>query len=705
MMKKFLASAFVASLFVSGISAMPVSCVDTLRRLLGSISPKLEDHGWAAILQSCSEIEYETSIFVHKHVFVVSTPAVKGNTDCPTIAMEHSDLFAKPTDPHFGIRSVNAHIFTLPISDLPRLSLGTFPLSEIVKAFKTVQAEVASDTHSMKSYDIIVQNCGDFPARMMSLLRVEFDQEMVQYIAKRLQQTYRTIVRNVRTSPHAASLVTDNSTLDELTDLQLLELVVESKVKHLYDSSTTPLSDTYNDPSYGHRQRVLSRVDHGPTADERRLASIECGQWYSSGCLAESDVRYDPTASNAIADQNPAWKKFEGFYEATATAYGPDGRVIEPSFLEKGATTLAPNHMPYSQAPFKMFINITLSGSRLYEQMIAVFTAPTEAFCSQPVPEGMENVISSGECGWSGTSAFYERFGTSTFEKDGSVAMLPFGSTMSGTNLDRKSYVSLPAGDSNHFSSYLEGGVLVQYASACLDAECDQLSTTIDQYNTSTLQSEEYQFLASTRIFATRLASSKQFLDALEAAYLENNVPSDQRPFDEDGCLSGYCPEESDWCEYDPECAISPYLEPEAFVVAGPVIGFVVTITLIIFLALFALHRRQMKQKEAFVRAMLASRIAEGITVSRGSRALSPDQLVAEFHKIDQDNGGTLEKEELWAFLESGQVGSMTRNDFDLLFSVIDVDRSGNVDFNEFVAFYGSAMKKNGSKEGIWSDS
>ncbi|CAJ1931966.1 unnamed protein product [Cylindrotheca closterium] len=689
-MTKFLATAFIATLFAPGIEAFVTKCnKHNVRRGLLS---KLEDDGLAGILQSCSDIEYETSLFVDGHVFVVSTPAIleDNNSDCPSVAMEQSDRLAKPTDADFGIRTVNIHNVTL-ARDLPGLPIGTFPLSEIANAFHTVQAEVASDPDSMKNYDYILQNCGDFPAHMLTLLNVAFDHQMVQFIAKQLQKRHPTFVQNVRNSPNAMKLLADKTTLDVLTDLQLLELLVESRVKHLYDSSTTQLLDSYSDPSQEHSHRSLSKVDNEPAADRRRLGEVDCGRWYSSSCLAESDIRYDRSASNAIADQNPAWKKFEGFYEGTATAYGPDGRVIEPFYLEEGATSFAPSKMPYSQAKFKMFINITLTGSRIYEQMTSVFPPSPASFCNQSVPEGMQNVILPGECGLNGTSGFYERFGTSTFEKDGRVSMLSFGSTMSGSSLDRKSYVSLPAGESNHFSSYLEGDILVQYASACLDAECSQLSTTIDQYDTSTPEGEEYEFVASTRIFATRIASSRQFRDALGAAYLEYDVPSDQRP-SEDGCLSGYCPHESDWCEYDPECGVSPYQEPEAYVLAGPVVGIVVAITAVIFLALFALHRRQMKQKEAVVRTMFANRVAEGITITGSSDVLSPDQLVAEFNKIDKDKGGTLEKGELWAFLESGKVGSMSRSDFDLLFSVIDIDKSGNVDFNEFVAFYSHAM-------------
>ncbi|CAJ1965714.1 unnamed protein product [Cylindrotheca closterium] len=695
---KLLSAAFIAALFVPCIDAGIRSEVENARRGLLS---KLEDDGWAGVLQSCSEVEYETSLFVDNHVFVVSTPVIKHYSDCPSLAMEQGAPFAKPTDTDFGVRSVNVHNFTSTKKE-PHLSIGTFPLSQIAAAFHNAQAKALSDPDSMKNYDPVMQNCGDFAALMMTLLEIDdFDHEKVQFIAKQLQKRHPTFIRSVRISPKTVNLLPSNTKVDELTDLQLLELLVEYKVKHLYSPSTTLLSDSYNDPDQGHRVLHANEVsDDAPTADttnSRRLAEVDCGRWYSSGCLAENDIRYDSTASNAIADQNAAWNKFEGFYEATATAYGPDGRVIEPSFMEQDAATFAPDQRPYSQAPFKMFINITLSGSRLYEQMQAIFPPPPEVFCNQSVPDGMQNVLSPGECGSSGAAGIYERFGTSTFEKDGSVTMLPFGITMSGTELDRKSYVSLPAGESNHFSSYWENGLLVQYASACLDAECSQLSTTIDQYNTSALAGEEYTFLASTRVFATRLASSQQFRDAVDAAFLEYNVPSDQRPF-EDGCLSGFCPDESDWCEYDPECAVSPYSEPEASIVAGPVVGVVVAVAVVIFLALFALHRRQMKQKEGVVRKQFTTRIAEGITVNGTRGPLSPDQLLAEFHKIDEDNGGTLEKQELWAFLESGKVGSMSRSDFDLLFSVIDVDRSGSVDFNEFVAFFASAMRSDGSR-------
>ena len=154
-------------------------------------------------------------------------------------------------------------------------------------------------------------------------------------------------------------------------------------------------------------------------------------------------------------------------------------------------------------------------------------------------------------------------------------------------------------------------------------------------------------------------------------------------------CLSGYCPTESDWCKYDPECGVSPYQEPEAYVLAGPVIGFVIAAVVILLAVLYWWNRRIMAEKEAMLRAKFASRIAESIKLQNSASRLTPDKLAAEFAKIDKDKGGTIEKEELWAFVSSGSAGNMSRSDFDLLFSVIDVDNSGSVDFKEFVVFFG----------------
>ena len=41
------------------------------------------------------------------------------------------------------------------------------------------------------------------------------------------------------------------------------------------------------------------------------VAAVECGKWYTSSCLAESDIRYDENASNDIKDQDDIWGRQE----------------------------------------------------------------------------------------------------------------------------------------------------------------------------------------------------------------------------------------------------------------------------------------------------------------------------------------------------------------------------------------------------------
>lgn len=285
---KFRSFAVFAFVFVvSIVDALPAICTDTRRR-------RLTDDDWIEILQSCSEVEYETSLYVQKHVFVVATPVKNNNLhpDCPNIAMDQA---MDQNDADHQIRNVNVHNFTLlngvdPITQ-PHLSIGPFSLAEIASAFHNVRAHVAADPNRMKHYDVVMENCGDFPARMMTFLNVDFDKEMVQFLANQLQRTHRTLARDIRTNPNAVNLLTNSSRLDALTDLELIELLVESKVKHLYNSSATPFRDIYNDPSKHerHRRTLLANDEDAPKTD-RRLSQSNCGRWYSSICLERKAI-------------------------------------------------------------------------------------------------------------------------------------------------------------------------------------------------------------------------------------------------------------------------------------------------------------------------------------------------------------------------------------------------------------------------------
>merc|ERR1712037_399470 len=65
-------------------------------------------------------------------------------------------------------------------------------------------------------------------------------------------------------------------------------------------------------------------------------------------------------------------------------------------------------------------------------------------------------------------------------------------------------------------------------------------------------------------------------------------------------------------------------------------------------------------------------------------------ELKKEFDRVDTDGGGTISKEELKAFVQTGKVGLISNKDFEALWCAIDLDNSGEVDFVEFLAFLGS---------------
>ena len=56
-------------------------------------------------------------------------------------------------------------------------------------------------------------------------------------------------------------------------------------------------------------------------------------------------------------------------------------------------------------------------------------------------------------------------------------------------------------------------------------------------------------------------------------------------------------------------------------------------------------------------------------------------QLKKEFDHIDKDGGGTISKDELKKFLANGKVGEISAKDMESMWSVIDIDDSGEVDF------------------------
>ena len=73
--------------------------------------------------------------------------------------------------------------------------------------------------------------------------------------------------------------------------------------------------------------------------------------------------------------------------------------------------------------------------------------------------------------------------------------------------------------------------------------------------------------------------------------------------------------------------------------------------------------------------------MARNIVITPAAGQLNPSELKREFDRVDKDKGGTVSKDELWEYVCGGHVGTMSNKDFNAMWSIIDLDGSGEVDF------------------------
>jgi hypothetical protein len=302
---------------------------------------------------------------------------------------------------------------------------------------------------------------------------------------------------------------------------------------------------------------------------------------------------------------------------------------------------------------------------------------------------GLLNIFSPGTCGVSGFSIASEAYATSSYEQDGRIVIIPFGRTLFGLPIDRQGYVNVYVDDSTFYASFQGDKSIFSSTTACLDPKCDWWTTLLEVYD----RLENVTSLSvSSRLVTTRIESPEAFYAEIKEAYEKYNVLPSQQIISPmvDNCLTGFCPtNETDFCTVDPNCSTSPYQEPDGSVKAGPIVGFVVAFFVIVIALLILWYHHRMAQRKARFRAKFARRIAETIKVTGSGHQLTPDNLAAEFKRIDTDNDGTISREELWEFISSGKAGELTESDFNALFSAVDLDNSGSVDFMEFAAFFG----------------
>lgn len=141
-----------------------------------------------------------------------------------------------------------------------------------------------------------------------------------------------------------------------------------------------------------------------------------------------------------------------------------------------------------------------------------------------------------------------------------------------------------------------------------------------------------------------------EWIAAIEQAYEDSNVIESQRipvPFQEFTLDPASYPTEEEWCGgvgNDPACTVSQFQEPDAKLKTGPLLGFIILGLVVFCIPLYALYRYRIEQQERRIKAQFIRGVAKNISISPSAGALSQENLIAEFARIDKDNGGTIEK-------------------------------------------------------------
>ncbi|KAL7572810.1 hypothetical protein ACA910_014667 [Epithemia clementina (nom. ined.)] len=414
-----------------------------------------------------------------------------------------------------------------------------------------------------------------------------------------------------------------------------------------------------------------------------RASGTDCGKWFSSDCLADSDKRYDKGYTNDIKEQQSFWKQYEGywineFFQVNNPITGKD--FTQPSFFNP--------KMPYTGIPYKLrraFYNESIVGSRFYSNRVYIYPPADEIFCNQTIPEGFLNVIGNGQCGVNGYSEDAGVYGTSSYEKDGRIQFLR-STGKYGANANPNSNMTAVDELTFFFASTIEATGFVNVFTGTFLNNLTQISGT----QSSFVQGLPNNPILNTQVFLMTKVTREEWLAAIEQEYETANVLPEDRidVAGIQGCFSGdACLTEEEWCTADPECSSSPYQEPDGTLKAGPIVGIVLAGVVVAVALIVAYFEHKIRQLRKQARHDFARRVAQSVTLTPGSRQLSPEALAAEFKKIDQDKNGTISNEELWEFVSSGKLGEMTRPEFDALYAVMDADGNGTVDFLEFCAY------------------
>jgi hypothetical protein len=443
---------------------------------------------------------------------------------------------------------------------------------------------------------------------------------------------------------------------------------------------------------------------------------------------SDTDVRYDPDASDNLVDQAPIWAYYDGAYSSVNFTYIADTSDSGGTFRQPELYNLTSGSgWPYERGVFVGARMVTITnGSRVRNVDVYIYPPAPQNFCAQDVAEGMTNVVGNNKenptnttavCGVNGNVVFSESFGVSSYERNGDVnyfwsGMGPiYGGGNSGPLPPGFASFASPVGVDALFthSVYKLPGVGAVMTFSGTDSLLKQGDDDVmGSFGTGT-SAAGYPVKFNTFIYTTgRLDGETAFVEQIQQALQTYNVTEDDIPeWLRDGsesvpsCIAetfGGCPTEEDYCGpngVDPSCTASPYQNPARSMKPGPIAGFTILAIVIVALIGYFLHWRSVKSQKKRLRKKFAQMIAKRVDLRGSTSQLNPNQLLEEFKRIDKSvKGGTsdgfISREELWKFVSSGKAGEMTEKDFNFLFDSMDIKGRGKVNFVEFCAFMSS---------------
>jgi len=414
-----------------------------------------------------------------------------------------------------------------------------------------------------------------------------------------------------------------------------------------------------------------------------------CNSALMKPCLSETDIRYDANYPKDIVEQDINWQKLSGFFRVNLTNFDPvdGGRTKSYPYIPGVPATY---DGPFDQGSQLAFYNHTIDGSRMIINRYYFMAPASQSFCQIPF-QGL-NAPPGLECGVNGNVQFAGLYAALNHENDGTLSMARSTGlySLSTPSLDLVGSEFKLTGNDTYESVTLSDGFSSTSSIVFLDDDSATLSVVV----TSTTMK---QILRASTATVVRLTED-EFLAGIQESNTEYNVPVDrqmQSPMtsNEVSSLKGTFPTEEEWCGgliEDASCTPTPYLEPDAQMKNGFIALFVILGCLVLITVGFLLHRNAKAKQKKRYKAHFVRGIAKNITIAPSAGMISAEELKKEFDFIDKDKGGTISRDELNEFVESGKIGIMEKKDFDAMFSALDIDNSGEIDFVEFAAFLSS---------------